>query len=54
LIGESLERGRGVWREKRRESVQTAKENAKELSKMRNTMKTFQQVSKHPNALTGS
>jgi hypothetical protein len=36
-------------------SVQTAKENVKELSKMSgNTMKTFQQVSKHPNALTGS
>jgi hypothetical protein len=30
-------------------SVQTAKENAKELSKMSsNTIKTFQQVSKYP------
>jgi methyl-accepting chemotaxis protein len=36
-------------------SVQTAKENAKELSKMSsNTIKTFQQISKHPNTLTGS
>ena len=35
-------------------SVQTAKENAKELSKMSsNTIKTFQ-VSKYPNTLTGS
>jgi hypothetical protein len=31
-------------------SIQTAKESAKELSKMSgNTMKTLQQVSKHPN-----
>jgi hypothetical protein len=36
-------------------SVQTAKENVKEFSKMSgNTIKTFQQVSKHRNALTGS
>ncbi len=36
-------------------SVQTAKENVKEFSKMSgNTIKTFQQVSKHPNTLTGS
>jgi hypothetical protein len=36
-------------------SIQTAKENAKELSKMSsNTIKTFQQISKHPNTLTGS
>ena len=36
-------------------SVQTGKENAKELSKMSsNTIKTFQQISKHPNTLTGS
>ena len=36
-------------------SVQTAKESVKEFSKMSgNTIKTFQQVSKHPNTLTGS
>ena len=36
-------------------SVQTAKENVKEFSKMSgNTIKTFQQISKHPNTLTGS
>ena len=36
-------------------SVQTAKESVKEFSKMSgNTIKTFQQVSKHRNALTGS
>jgi hypothetical protein len=36
-------------------SVQTAKESVKELSKMSsNTIKTFQQISKHPNTLTGS
>ena len=36
-------------------SVQTTKESVKELSKMSsNTIKTFQQVSKHPNTLTGS
>src|ERR687885_3076011 len=36
-------------------SVQTAKESVKELSKMSgNTIKAFQQVSKHPNTLTGS
>jgi hypothetical protein len=36
-------------------SVQTAKESVKEFSKMSgNTIKTFQQVSKHPNTLRGS
>jgi hypothetical protein len=36
-------------------SVQTAKESVKEFSKMSgNTIKTFQQISKHPNTLTGS
>jgi hypothetical protein len=35
-------------------SVQTSKESVKELSKMSgNTIKTFQQISKHPNTLTG-
>jgi hypothetical protein len=35
-------------------SVQTAKENVKEFSKMSSkTIKTFQQISKHPNTLAG-
>jgi hypothetical protein len=36
-------------------SVQTSKGSVKEFSKMSsNTIKTFQQISKHPNTLTGS